>query len=95
MASTATVIILTAGTLTFGTEWYETHKLDWKVPVATLLLAPAFDVFSKIDTRGANILSFMILLGAATTEFNGKSFVNILEGLGPSSPKTTGSSKMK
>jgi hypothetical protein len=95
MANTSTVIIITAGSITFGTEWYVTKNLDWKVPIATVLIAGAFEALSSLDQKSATLLSIMVLLGAATTEFDGKSFVNILTALGPSSSKTTGSSKLK
>jgi hypothetical protein len=82
MANTATVIVLTAGTITFTNEWYQTKKIDWRVPVATVLLAAGFDVMARIDSRGATLLSIMVLVAASTTKFNGKSAVSILSGLG-------------
>lgn len=81
MANAATVIVLTAGGMTFTNQWYQTRNLDWKVPVATVILAAGVDVFSKLDEKGAVILAALIFVGAATTKFNGRSPVNLVSQL--------------
>lgn len=81
MSGTATVIVLTAGGMTFTNQWYQTHKLDWKVPVATVLLAGAVDLLSDLDNSAAIMIASLIFLGAATTKFNGKSPVDMITGL--------------
>jgi hypothetical protein len=73
MANTATGIILLAGTITFANEWYQTHEVNWRVPVATVLVAAAFDGLAHIDSHAAVGLSIMVLIGASVTKFNGKS----------------------
>lgn len=73
MAETATVIVLTAGSITFVNEWYQTKKVDWKVPLATLLGAFLMDGLSHLDQGAATGLSVMILIAAAVTRFNGHS----------------------
>jgi cation transport ATPase len=78
---TATVIILTAGTMTFANEWYQTKEVNWKVPIATLLLAAAFDGLSHIDSEVSTMLAVMVLIGAALTEFNGKSAVSTISSI--------------
>jgi len=70
---TATVVILVAGTITFGNEWYQTHEINWRIPLATIIGALLFDGLSHVSNRGATGLSFIVLLGALTTKFNGKS----------------------
>lgn len=75
MASTATGIILVAGTITFVTEWYNTEKVNFKVPVATLLAAAVFDGLAKLDDKAAVGLSIMVLLGAVTVKWGGRSVV--------------------
>lgn len=75
MASTATGIILIAGTATFATEWYNTGKVNWKVPIATLLAAAVFDGLAKLNDKAAIGLSVMVLLGALTTKWGGRSVV--------------------
>lgn len=75
MASTATGVILIAGTITFVTEWYNTGKVNFKVPVATLLAAAIFDGLAKLDDKAAVGLSIMVLLGAVTVKWGGKSVV--------------------
>lgn len=73
MANTPTVIVLTAGTITFANEWYQTKEINWRVPLATLLLAALADGLTRIDEHAATGLSVMILLGALVTKFGGKS----------------------
>lgn len=78
MASTATGIILIAGTATFTTEWYNTKKVNFKIPVATLFAAAIFDGFAKLDNKAAIGISVIVLLGALTTKWGGKSAVETL-----------------
>jgi hypothetical protein len=78
VANVATGIILVAGTMTFGNEWYVTGKPNWRVPVATLLAAAVFDGLAHIDDKAAVGLSIIVLLGAFTAKFNGKSVSDTL-----------------
>jgi hypothetical protein len=81
MAELATGIILTAGTMTFANEWYVTGKPNWKVPIATLLAAAVFDGLAHLDDKAAVGLSVVVLLGAFTTKFNGKSVSDTIAGI--------------
>lgn len=92
MAAPATIITLVAGTATFSSEWYFSHELDWKVPLATVLLAAGMEGFSSIDRNGATILSLLILAGALTTKFNGHSALDMITGLVSGTGKLAGSS---
>jgi hypothetical protein len=79
---TASVTItLVAGGMTFVNEWYQTRNIDWKVPIATAILAVGMEVFSKASSGAATSLSVIIFLGAATTQFNGKSAVDTVTDL--------------
>jgi hypothetical protein len=78
VANTATGIVLVAGTMTFANEWYQTGKVNWRVPVATLLLAAGFDALAHIDDKAAIGLSIMVLIGAATAKFGGASVADTL-----------------
>jgi hypothetical protein len=78
VANTATGIILIAGTTTFATEWYNTKKVNFKIPVATLLAAAIFDGFAKLDDKAAIGVSVIVLLGAFTTKWGGKSAAETL-----------------
>ena len=91
----ATGIVLTAGTMTFANEWYQTKQLNFRIPVATLLLAAGFDGLSKLDTKISTTLAVIVFIGALTTEFNGKSTASTLAGLFPATggKKTTASTK--
>jgi environmental stress-induced protein Ves len=94
MANTATVVIISAGGMTFANEWYQTNKINWRIPVATVILAGLFDVFGNIDAKAANITSVIVLIGALTTRFNGNSVADELAGLYPgTATKTTGKKK--
>jgi hypothetical protein len=73
MANTATTIVLTAGTITFANEWYVTHEVNWRVPVATLLAGAIFEGIGRIDERAGIGLAVMVLIGAVTTRFHGQS----------------------
>jgi hypothetical protein len=80
MAASVT-ITLVAGGMTFVNEWYQTKNVDWKVPLATALLAVGMEVLSKASNGAATALSIMVLIGAATTKFNGKSTVDTINDL--------------
>lgn len=68
-----TGLVLVAGTMTFANEWYQTHQVNWRVPIATLLLAGAISFLGKIDNRVANGFGILIFVGAGSTQFNGQS----------------------
>jgi hypothetical protein len=77
----ATTITLVAGGMTFINEWYQTKSIDWKVPVATLILAAAMSGFDQVDHGAATAFAVIVFLGAATTEFNGKSPIDVVTSL--------------
>lgn len=81
MAETATVIVLVAGGMTFTNQWYQTRNLDWKVPVATVILAAGVGVISNLDRKAAILLSALIFFGAATTQFDGRSPIDVVSNL--------------
>lgn len=70
---TSSVIILVAGTMTFGNEWYQTKQINWRIPLATIFGALLFDGLAHINDKAATGISIMVLLGAAVARFNGKS----------------------
>jgi hypothetical protein len=85
----ATGITITAGTMTFANEWYQTKQVNWRIPIATLLLAAAFDAMAYLDETVSVMLATMVFIGAGVAEFNGKSAFETLAGLfNPSAPKT-------
>lgn len=90
MASTATGIILIAGGITFTNEWYQTHSLNWRVPIATVLAAAVFDGLAKLDDKAAVGVSIIVLIGAFVNRINGKSIADVLTS---SFSKTTAGSK--
>lgn len=89
----ATGIILTAGTVTFANEWYQTHQINLRVPVATLLAAAIFDGLAHIDDKAATSLSVIVLIGAMTAKFNGESAADTLAQLFGGA-KTKGQAKL-
>lgn len=74
-------VVLVAGAITFTAEWYWDKQIDWKVPLATVLLAAGFEGLALIDKGGATILSLMVFAGAVTTKFNGHSAIDMLTNL--------------
>lgn len=91
----ATAIILAAGTMTFANEWYQTKQVNWRIPVATLIIGAAFDGLAHLDSGIATMLAVMVLIGAGTTDFNGKSVASTLAGVFTSGPLPAGASKVK
>jgi hypothetical protein len=81
MAAPATDVILAAGAVTFTGEWYWNKQLDWKVPLATVILAAAFEGLSNVDRHGATLLSVMVFAGAMSTKFNGHSAFEMVTNL--------------
>lgn len=71
--STATVIILTAGTITFANDWYQTKQVNWKIPLATILAGVVFDGLAHVNDHAASGLAVIVMIGALTTKFGGKS----------------------
>jgi hypothetical protein len=72
-ADTGMKLVLIAGTLTFGNEWYQSHEINWRVPVATVLAAAAVGAVGSISPNGGTGLGVMALIVAAATPLNGKS----------------------
>ena len=72
-ADTGMKLVLAAGTLTFANEWVQTHAINWRVPVATVLAAAAVAGIGKVSSGGATSLGVMALIVAAATPLNGKS----------------------
>ena len=87
-------ITLVAGGMTFVNAWLQTKQMDWKVPVATVILAAAMSGFDQVDHGAATALAVMILLGSATTEFNGKSPIDVVTAL-VNSPSPTAKATSK
>jgi hypothetical protein len=73
MANTGTVITLCAGGFTFMNEWLQTKEVNWRIPVATVILAALVDGIAHLDTKIATTFSVIILIGAVTVPINGKS----------------------
>jgi hypothetical protein len=93
MSGPAATIVLVAGGITFTGEWYWQHKIDWKVPLATVLLAAGAEGLSAVDKNGATILAIMAFLAAATTKYNGHSAVDMITNLTSGGKPPTSSKK--
>lgn len=81
MAETGTYMVLTAGTMTFVNEWYQTKQVNWRIPVATVLAGALMEGFAKVAPKGSIALGIMVLIAAASTEFNGKSVASTVAGI--------------
>jgi hypothetical protein len=87
-ADTGMKLVLAAGTLTFGNEWWQTKKVNWRVPVATVLAAAATSGLGKVSPNGGTGIGVMALIVAATTPLNGKSPVQQINSVVNSSRAT-------
>ena len=84
--SAAPGIVFLAGSLTFGNEWYQQDKINWKVPIATFGAAWLISGIAEVSDKTAVSLSVMALIVACTTPFGGKSVVQeIASVVGPGS----------
>jgi hypothetical protein len=84
--NTGAMLVLGAGAMTFVTKFYYTQDIDWKIVIATPIISGGFALLGKLDASATMILGLMALLTAATTKFNGESFVDILTALAPGAP---------
>jgi uncharacterized membrane protein YeiH len=76
--NTASVIILAAGTITFANDWYQTKEINWKIPLATIIGALLFEGLGHVSDRGATGLAVIVMIGALTAKFGGKSVADTL-----------------
>jgi hypothetical protein len=73
MASTGTMLVLATGGMTFTNEWLQTHSINWRIPIATVLGAGIMEIISKVSSGAGTGLGLMILIAGATAPINGKS----------------------
>jgi len=66
-------LVLAAGAMTFGNEWFQTGDLNWRVPIATLLIASLTGMLGQLDSKAANAFGGIVFIGAAVAPLNGKS----------------------
>ena len=76
--SAAGAIILTAGTVTFVNEWWQTHQTEWRIPAATIIAAALVEGLANIDSQVATGLAIIVLTGTVVTRINGKSVADSL-----------------
>jgi hypothetical protein len=73
MAGSSTGIILLTGTISFGNEWLQTSKPNFRIPVATLFTALFLDGIDKISPKAATGLAVIAMITVLLTPLNGKS----------------------
>jgi hypothetical protein len=95
MASTGAKIVLGAGAVTFTGEWYWQHVIDWKVPLAAVLLAGGTEMLAAADNNAATILAVLILAGALSTDFKGHSAFDMITTLVKAGGKAGTSARAK
>ncbi len=69
----STGVMLVVGTISFGNEWIQTAKPNWKIPVATLIAAWMLDGVEKVSPQAAIGLAYIALITVLLTPLNGKS----------------------
>lgn len=66
----STGIILTAGVITFGNDWLQLGKPNWRIAIATLGTAVVFSGIEKLDEQAAvglaAIVMITVLIGGVT-----------------------------
>lgn len=74
-------LVLAAGSLTFGNEWWQTGKPNYRVVVATVIGAGLASLLAAISPKGSAALGGIIMIGALTTKFNGNSPISELNSM--------------
>lgn len=69
----STGVMLVVGTISFGNEWVQTTKPNWKIPIATLIAAWMLDGVEKVSPPAAIGLAYIALITVLLTPLNGKS----------------------
>lgn len=72
MAQT-TGLILLGGTISFGNEWVQTSKPNFRIPVATLVAALFLDGVERLYPKAATGLATIAFITILLTPFHGKS----------------------
>lgn len=71
--SQSTGIMLFAGTISFGNEWIQTGKPNWRIPVATLVAGVFLNGVERIQPKAGVGLAVIVLITVLATPFKGKS----------------------
>jgi hypothetical protein len=66
-------IVLAAGTISGGNEWWQTKQVPWRIGIATLAAALLMDGLEKLNEPLAVGTSVAILVTALFTPFKGTS----------------------
>jgi hypothetical protein len=69
---------LAAGAMTFGNEWLQTGGLNWRVPIATVLVAGLDGALSALSPTAGIAFGAIVFIGALTVPLNGKSPIDEL-----------------
>lgn len=94
MASGAATTVVVAGTATLANSWLQSKTINWKIPVATLLLAAGTEALAHWSPPVAAGMAALILLGALTATVGGKSIIDeIGSNFSGTSTSTTGGKK--
>lgn len=71
--SQSTGIMLFAGTVSFGNEWLQTGKPNFRIPVATLVAGVFLNGVERLYPKAGTGLAVIVLITVLATPFNGKS----------------------
>ena len=73
MMSQSTGIMLFAGTVSFGNEWIQTGKPNFRIPVATLVAGLFLNGVERLYPKAGTGLAVIVLITVLATPFQGKS----------------------
>lgn len=62
-----------AGTVSFGNEWLQTGKPNFRIPVATLVAGLFLNGVERLYPKAGTGLAVIVLITVLATPFNGKS----------------------
>lgn len=62
-----------AGTVSFGNEWLQTGKPNFRIPVATLVAGVFLNGVERLYPKAGTGLAVIVLITVLATPFNGKS----------------------
>ena len=73
---TGVALVLSGGAATFGNEWMQNGELNWRVPIAVMLLAGLDGALSALSPSAGLAFGAIVFTGAIATPLNGKSVID-------------------
>lgn len=78
----STGIVLTAGAISFGNDWWQSKQPNFRIPVATLAVALIFGGIERINEKAGIGLGVIMLVTVLVTPMHGKAPLQSLGEIG-------------